>query len=271
MPTTDDERLLRAAKNGDLGIVQDMYRRYPTNHFTNPQRFKNSVTPLHAACLSGKSPMVVNFLLSQGADPNALDAWHCTPLHNAAAGSGRSDMVDSLLRYGARMDIPTAKGLNAIDLARSLNKYETLRVMTNWKEPDVVDTSSYVHPQGASSSEHVVNNNGERMNARDEEDEVVQSPRSIERTNKKKALIQELRLLEYDEKMNQLKRMEDKQGRLRESISKEYSSEIQNLQERIFQLQKDMNKEMDTIDYNFDIIHKRMKELSMTSEEKVEE
>ncbi|QQP53132.1 Tankyrase_ TRF1interacting ankyrinrelated ADPribose polymerase 2, partial [Caligus rogercresseyi] len=129
MPTNDDERLLRAAKYGDFGIVEDMYRRYPTNHFSNPKRFKNSVTPLHAACLSGKSPM--------GADPNALDAWHCTPLHNAAAGSGSPILPE----------ITTAKGLDAIELARSMNKYETLRVMSNWKEPPALEEAKVAYQQ----------------------------------------------------------------------------------------------------------------------------
>jgi ankyrin repeat protein len=59
----------------------------------------NGSTPLHTACVQGRSPSVVEALLRHGSDPLATDhARHSTPLHLAAA-AGAVPCIEALLTH----------------------------------------------------------------------------------------------------------------------------------------------------------------------------
>jgi len=55
-------------------------------------------------------------LLSHGADPNALDNWNYTPLHESAI-KGKLDVCVVLLQNGADSQIRNSDGKTAVELA----------------------------------------------------------------------------------------------------------------------------------------------------------
>ena len=73
-------------------------------------------TPLHEACIHGWWS-VARALLAAGAGANRPGLDRVTPLHDAAAGSGRRRLVRLLLRYGADPTARTARGQPAAELA----------------------------------------------------------------------------------------------------------------------------------------------------------
>lgn len=85
------EGLVKSARVGDF---DDVVRRVSRGEDVNKVGPQYNLTPLHLASLHGHLE-IVEFLLDNGADPNMLDDWRCTPLHNAA-GAG-----EDLLCYGS--------------------------------------------------------------------------------------------------------------------------------------------------------------------------
>lgn len=66
-------------------------------------------TALHEAASCGYQDIVV-LLLENGADPNIQDSvQRCTPIH-LAAKNGHLEVVMSLVRCGARLDLRNAEG-----------------------------------------------------------------------------------------------------------------------------------------------------------------
>lgn len=76
--------------------------------------------PLHNACSFGHAE-VVQLLLKHGADPNARDNWHFTPIMEAAI-KGKIEVCIVLLQQGADVSIKNADNKTAYDLADSSMK-----------------------------------------------------------------------------------------------------------------------------------------------------
>lgn len=58
----------------------------------------------------------VHFLLSEGANPNAVNIWQESPLH-AAAYAGNLDIAAMLVKAGADFTAKDARGLTAMEVA----------------------------------------------------------------------------------------------------------------------------------------------------------
>jgi uncharacterized protein len=71
-------------------------------------------TPLHYAAIQGKEE-VVDWLLDEGADPNAVGEHEFTPLHEAVQ-HGHAQIVTRLLNCGANPAMKTEMG-DAFELA----------------------------------------------------------------------------------------------------------------------------------------------------------
>ena len=65
-----------------------------------------------------ENPVLINILLSEGADLNAQDADGNTPLHSAAKDRLRA-AVEALIEAGAQLNIKNELGETPLDLARS--------------------------------------------------------------------------------------------------------------------------------------------------------
>ena len=80
---------------------------------------KNSTghTMLHLACSLGYRRLVAA-LLARGANPNALDNGHCTPLHIAALHS-QPEIARRLMLNGANYRIRSLSGLTPLDMAET--------------------------------------------------------------------------------------------------------------------------------------------------------
>jgi ankyrin repeat protein len=70
----------------------------------------------------------VRLLLGAGVDPNATYAHALTALM-WAAGYGRTDTADALLKAGARVDLRDDRGKTALDIAREENFPETVKLL----------------------------------------------------------------------------------------------------------------------------------------------
>ena len=81
------------------------------------------VQPLHAA-VSGRNAEAVSLLLDKGADVNARQQVGYTPLMGAA-GTGREDILDMLLRNGADPSLVSEDGKTALSLARE-HKFDAI-------------------------------------------------------------------------------------------------------------------------------------------------
>lgn len=75
-------------------------------------------TPLHVAASYGEED-IVDALLKRGARIDAVDEDDRTPLH-WAAGFGKSDMVKALVDKGARTDLCDYRGMTAETAARGM-------------------------------------------------------------------------------------------------------------------------------------------------------
>lgn len=85
------DALFKAASKGDLSSVKKLLKQgYPASCIDSLGR-----TPLHFSILNSQE-RCVRYLLTQGADPQAKDQKHWTPLH-AACSIGNFEISEILL------------------------------------------------------------------------------------------------------------------------------------------------------------------------------
>jgi len=90
---------------------------------------QGGLTPLGRAVLSNRVD-IARLLISRGAEVNHVDNLGMTPLLYAASiDFGDSDMIELLLKSGARADARTRDGLTALDLARRYQHTHLLSVL----------------------------------------------------------------------------------------------------------------------------------------------
>jgi ankyrin repeat protein len=74
------------------------------------------IQPLHAATANSNLE-IIQMLLENGANVNAVQAGNITALHSAAH-HGNIPLGELLLKYGADVELETAEGKKAADLAK---------------------------------------------------------------------------------------------------------------------------------------------------------
>jgi ankyrin repeat protein len=119
-PYGGEERARRAGGEEVLNAVAHKLRLVLDAGVRVDARDARGRTALHEAADAG--PMrdyarrVTEFLLAEGADPNAADARGTTPLHLAVTTIAK-EVVAALLRHGARVDVPDQDGRTPLHLA----------------------------------------------------------------------------------------------------------------------------------------------------------
>jgi hypothetical protein len=106
--------LHNAAMHGDLEKVKALLKGIP-NLLSIKDR--DGITPLHVASSNGRKD-VVEFLLSKGADKNAINVDGMTPLH-LAAGYGHKEVVELLLSNNADVNIKDSHGMTPMRVAKA--------------------------------------------------------------------------------------------------------------------------------------------------------
>ena len=116
-----------AAKTGSV-LTANWLLKYKAN--VN-QEDSNGCTPLHASTRAPLAfPPIVKLLLENKADVNQIDKNGRTALHYTAM-SGRVDVANQLLIYGANVDIKDLQGNDAIATARQAGHSETAEEIAN--------------------------------------------------------------------------------------------------------------------------------------------
>jgi ankyrin repeat protein len=93
-------------------------------------------TPLHLAASRG-SAKAVRLLLQHGADVNACNGSHSTPLHLAVSNETTvTDVVRLLLNGGANVDLGDDKGQTPFQIASSKEKYDITRLLSEGRSVD---------------------------------------------------------------------------------------------------------------------------------------
>ena len=106
----------RQAQNGTIKSVEALVK--VSRELVNRASFEG-VTPLHLSCLEGRAD-VADTLLRYGARVNVKDRQGSTPLHVAAA-NGHADVVTLLLQHGAAKGTRNHRGNTPVDLAHGRN------------------------------------------------------------------------------------------------------------------------------------------------------
>ncbi|WP_088071867.1 ankyrin repeat domain-containing protein [Gottfriedia luciferensis] len=84
-------------------------------------------TALHAAIAGAKSIEIIEFLLTNGADPNLTDSEGNTPLH-IAAFEGNSVIADLLVKFNAKI-IKNDAGKTPLEIAEDRNNIDFINVL----------------------------------------------------------------------------------------------------------------------------------------------
>jgi len=74
---------------------------------------------------------IVQFLLDNGADPDPVDDWQVTPLHNAA-GNGHVEVVKELCEAGADTEVRSSKGKSPVEIARDRGKLDVIPILQKY-------------------------------------------------------------------------------------------------------------------------------------------
>jgi ankyrin repeat protein len=121
-----------AARKGDLDSVK-MY--FNKNDYTvksvNKEQFGHERTLLHCACATGKLH-VVEYLIGQGADTNALDKYKRTPLFLAARNDEYA-AIKTLLSNGCDPALADRKGRTAADIAEEMENFRCVTLLNGGK------------------------------------------------------------------------------------------------------------------------------------------
>jgi hypothetical protein len=145
--------LYRAAKNGNLGIVNAIIQRNPDINIQTD--FGD--TPLHIASRNGHTD-IATALINAGADVNAQNIENETPLHLAVVtvGDNYNDVIHKLIDHGARTDITTLNGNTALDLAEINNNEGAIKILeTSTKMPMTSKAGLLFEKNGINPDNHV--------------------------------------------------------------------------------------------------------------------
>jgi ankyrin repeat protein len=95
---------------------------------------KDGYSPLHIACQSSGSLVLVNLLLAHGADLNALSCKdENMALHVACRSFGRADVAARLIERGALINVSNADGSSPLAVASSSGKLAAVRLLLDKK------------------------------------------------------------------------------------------------------------------------------------------
>lgn len=72
--------------------------------------FETGVAPLNLAAYTRSDATVLEYLLTEGANPNHTDKFGFAPLHDAAHGESSPKAIALLLDAGAQVDAVTNRG-----------------------------------------------------------------------------------------------------------------------------------------------------------------
>ncbi len=92
------------------------------------QRDDSGATALHHAVMQGNGPMLMPVLIENGADVNAVDGNGMTPLIHAVVND-KPDLVELLLRLGAKSQIKTKDGQTALTWAEELGFVDIIELL----------------------------------------------------------------------------------------------------------------------------------------------
>ena len=114
--TCGNESVLHiAAFYGHTPIMQDLLKESKAKLLIKIQDSDGKI-PLHSALWGDSKQDVVQLLLDQGSDPNAINSFSYTPLHWACK-NGHTQSFNLLIKRGARLDIVNANHDLPLDLA----------------------------------------------------------------------------------------------------------------------------------------------------------
>ena len=118
------DALLPSARAGHLSQCESLLA---IGANVNHVRGVNNHTPLHAASLGGRTP-VVELLIDHGADIEAKNRIGSTPLH-CAAQEGHLATARLLVTRGARPDAAKRSGAMPIHMAAQHNRHQVLEFL----------------------------------------------------------------------------------------------------------------------------------------------
>lgn len=116
------QQLLRFVDMGALKETSHCLRLGASPHFTD----KHGNQALHLACRTAK-PALLQLLLDSGANKNAQNHYHDTPLHQAADADESGEIVALLLNVGVLVDVPNKQGMTPLMIAARAGKLHNLR------------------------------------------------------------------------------------------------------------------------------------------------
>ena len=94
----------------------------------SPNLEAGGMPPIVSAAMFGH-PHVVQYLIEAGADVNATDDNNNTALFRISTDCDKTEIVRMLIKAGARTDIKSGTGLDAIQLAEATNCTENVKAM----------------------------------------------------------------------------------------------------------------------------------------------
>jgi len=129
--------LIHAVARGHLEIVRVLLEH---NVDVNAQAMDDGSTPMHEAFDSDSrvdTPQIVRLLLGHGANPNARDNWHRTPLHLASSplrltSSLRLEIACILLEHGADADAKDNEGRTPLQAALEEGQAELVQLLSGY-------------------------------------------------------------------------------------------------------------------------------------------
>lgn len=122
-PEPTGEFLTGAAVDGNLEVVKLFIAAG-----YSPDHKADGTPPIVSAAMFGH-PHIVKYLIEAGADVNATDEVNTTALTRVATDCEKTEIVRLLMKAGARADIKSAGGMDAIQLAEALNCAENAKAM----------------------------------------------------------------------------------------------------------------------------------------------